>query len=263
MNDNPDGILELKSEIKRPVEVETKPKPKVKPAPKPKVKKRNIAICGTADSLPQAPFDDPEWQIWGCAPCLTYKTFKRWDLLFEIHDEEYVNIPAIAQRLKKADAPILMQKHFDKIPKSIPYPLEEIAKGYHKNFTNTIAMMIAYAVYEHKVAKNVGRITLFGVNMGANEEYSFQRPSCEYWLGIAEAKGIKVDVVGPNSAVLKCHTIYGFDREWTWMREARIRQKELEVGLKELERRTEEMKQHFWQQQGAIKDVQHFLRKYE
>ena len=99
--------------------------------------------------------------------------------------------------------------------------------------------------------------------MGAEEEYSFQRPACEYWLGAAEALGIKVDVVGKDSSVLKCHTIYGYDREWTFMREARQRLKELQIGEKELNGKVEEYKKHYWQQQGAIKDVQHFLRKYE
>jgi hypothetical protein len=194
---------------------------------------------------------------------LTYPHFKRWDLLFEIHDEDYVLDKVIADRLNKADCKVLMQRHFDEIPKSEPYPLREVSEGYHKNFTNTIAMMIAYAVYEQKLYNDIGLMGVWGVNMGADEEYSFQRPSCEYWLGIAEANGIKVEIHGDNSAVLKCNTIYGYDKEWTWMREARQRKKQLEIGEKELAQKVEEMKQHYWQQQGALKDVQFFLRKYE
>jgi len=225
--------------------------------------KRKIAICGTADSLAAAPFADKDWTVYICAPCLTYTTTKRWDLVFEVHDENYVTDKVIAERLNKADCTVMMQKHYEQIPKSEPYPLEKVAEGYHKNFTNTIAFMIAYAVYEHKLHGDVAEIGVWGVNMAANEEYNFQRPSCEYWLGIAEANGIKVVVHGDNSAVLKCHTIYGYDREWMFMREARTRKKQLEIGEKELNQKVEEMKQHFWQQQGALKDVDWFLRKYE
>ena len=240
-----------------------KAEPKVKKAETKVESKRKIAICGTADSLPSAPYADNSWTIWGCAPCLTYPHFKRWDLLFEIHDEDYVADKVITDRLKRADCRILMQRHFDEIPKSEPLPLKEMSDGYHKNYTNTIAMMIAYAVYEQKVFNDIELMGVWGVNMGAEEEYSFQRPSCEYWLGIAEAKGIKVEIHGENSAVLKCNTIYGYDKEWTWMREARQRKKQLEIGEKDLAQKVEEMKQHYWQQQGAIKDVQYFLRKYE
>jgi len=239
-----------------------KPKEKV-----PKVKKvkekRKIAILGTADSLAAAPFADPEWAIYICAPCLTYNTTKRWDLVFEVHDENYVTDKVIVDRLNRADCKILMQRHFDEIPKSEPLPLEKMAEGYHKNYTNTIAMMISYVVYEQKLYGDVAEIGVWGVNMAANEEYGFQRPACEYWLGIAEANGIKVTVYGENSAVLKCHTVYGFDREWVFMREARTRKKQLEIGEKELNQKVEEIKQHYWQQQGALKDVDWFLRKYE
>ena len=138
-----------------------------------------------------------------------------------------------------------------------------IGKELMRKNPNTIAMMISYAVYEQRLYKDISHINLYGVFMGANEEYGFQRPACEYWLGAAEALGVKVEVVGEDSSVLKCHTIYGYDREWTFMREARKRKQQLEVGQKDLQAKLEDLKTHYWQQQGAIKDVEHFLRKYE
>ena len=42
--------------------------------------------------------------------------------------------------------------------------------------------------------READEIGLWGVDMKAEDEYAYQRPNIEYWLGIAEGKGIKVHI---------------------------------------------------------------------
>ena len=67
--------------------------------------------------------------------------------------------------------------------------------------------MIALAIYE-----KYDVIELYGVDMSVDTEYSVQRPSVEYWLGIAKGKGIKT-YVPTGSTLLKSFGRYGYDIE--------------------------------------------------
>jgi hypothetical protein len=76
-------------------------------------------------------------------------------------------------------------------------------------FTNSISYMIALAIYE-----KYEEIGIYGVDMATggfdtpNGEYAHQRPSCEYYIGIAVGRNIKVTV--PSSAdLLKTRFLYG------------------------------------------------------
>ena len=95
--------------------------------------------------------------------------------------------------------------------------------------------------------------------MAADEEYGQQRPACEYWLGVAEANGISVHIQGP-SAILQCRFLYGYDKEWKMKRDLANRKEALNQGLKQLESQLEQVKQTFYQQQGAIKDCEFMER---
>lgn len=220
-----------------------------------KPKFRKVAICGTAESLPAAPYDDKEWEVWSLSCSLTYPAFKRWDRIYEMHDKEYWGHPDILKRLnEQAKCDIWMQDVYPEVPRSRKFPLAEVAEGYHNNFTNSIVYMIAHAVYE-----KVSHIALFGVHMAADSEYGEQRPACEYWMGIAEANGISIHIQGP-SAILQCRYLYGYDKEWKMKRDLTNRKEALGQGLKQLETQLENIKQQYWQQQGAIKDCEFMER---
>lgn len=218
-------------------------------------KLRKVAICGTAESLPAAPYEDKDFEIWSLSCALTYPAFKRWDRIYELHDKEYWGTTDVLDRLnKKASCDIWMQNVYPEVPRSKKYPLTEVSTGYHQNFTSSIVYMIAHAVYE-----KVNHIALFGVHMAADEEYSQQRSGCEYWLGVAEAHGISIHIQGP-SAILQCRYLYGYDKEWKMKRDLANRKEALTQGLKQLESQLEQVKQTFYQQQGALKDCE-FLEK--
>jgi hypothetical protein len=84
------------------------------------------------------------------------------------------------------------------------FPLDKMHTDY---FTNSIAMMIAYAVYIE-----VDQIDLYGCVLWGGSEYAFQKPNVEYWVGYARGKGVKVNIKG-HTNLLRSETgmIYGYD----------------------------------------------------
>lgn len=83
-----------------------------------------------------------------------------------------------------------------------------ISKGY---LTNTISYMLALAIIE-----GYEQIGIWGVDMAVSSElrgkneYSWQRPSCEFFLGWAAGMGIKV-YIPPTADLLKTRHLYGFE----------------------------------------------------
>jgi hypothetical protein len=107
--------------------------------------------------------------------------------------------------------PVYMQKLWPEVPNAIIYPLEKITQQFGDYFTNSISYQIALAIDE-----GFEEIHVFGVDMAVSspkllhDEYSHQRPSCEYFLGVAVGRGIKIFV--PDTAdLLKTRFLYGYD----------------------------------------------------
>jgi hypothetical protein len=111
------------------------------------------------------------------------------------------------ESLNLLECPILMQKQWPEIPHSVAYPINEIIAKYGGYFTNTISYMIAYAIYLG--AKEIG---IWGVDMAVDSEYHHQRPSCEYFIGLAKGMGINV-VIPAESDLCKVLFLYGFQEK--------------------------------------------------
>ena len=87
--------------------------------------------------------------------------------------------------------------------------------------------MIAHALMEMtEAAKGVEdssafmsacELHVYGVDMATGGEYAAQRPSCEYLLGIAHARGIKTEVPVETTLLDACvpasEKPYGYDSE--------------------------------------------------
>lgn len=168
-------------------------------------KAKKVCILGTAESMGQAPFDDPSWEMWAHAMCINRRNreLPRYDLLFEMHTKW-----KWAQRvdeLNQDGKPVIMQKHFDEVPASEPYPLDEVLETFPRYFTNSIAQMVALAII-----RGYTSIGLFGVHLATDGEYVYERPNLEYLLGHAEARGIKLWI--PDEAnILKAALLYGYE----------------------------------------------------
>ena len=192
--------------------------------------KKKICIVGFAPGLEIAPYDDPSFEFWGINEMYMAKAVKKIDVLFELHNYNWIcegkRHKEHIDWLRKARIPLMMQQHFEDIPYSIPFPRKVLEEAYGSYFTNTISWEIALATHI-----GVDEIHIYGVNMATDIEYQSQRPSCEYYIGLARGKGIKV-YIPPESDLLKCFYQYGFeDGELSYMSQ-RLKRFEEEMTTK-------------------------------
>lgn len=120
------------------------------------------------------------------------------------------------QALIKQGARVYLKEERPELPGAVAFPYEQIYQHFAgklaadlKYFTNTISFQLALAIME-----GATEIGIYGVDMmtggkGAiNNEYGYQRPSCEYWIAAAEFSGIKVHLP-TQSDLLKSAYVYG------------------------------------------------------
>lgn len=192
------------------------------------VKKNKVVIVGFApDSrdMVQLYYDKPDFEIWPLNELymemqhLVGKSNK-W---FQLHGTEPTTVrdPEHTKHLAELDIPIMMWEEHRDIPKSQRYPLEEILEMFdiygpgmnpqvrqmrdRVYFTNSISWQLALAIYE-----GFEEIHLLGVNMAQDQEFEHQRPSCEWMLGFARAKGIGI-YLPPQSDLCYSELLYGYD----------------------------------------------------
>lgn len=195
-------------------------------------KDKKVAIVGFADTKDQAPYQDPTWEIWALNDLHGY--CPRVTRHFDIHPRENIDQDYMLARnqgqtppeniglsgLRKLSMPVYMQDVYPDIPNSIKFPLKEMVEFWEKRnlagakyLTNSIAIMIAFALFDGITSGvQYKNINIFGVDMAVGSEYVDQRPSCEYWIGVAEGMGVKV-FIPPASDLLKTRFIYGFEQE--------------------------------------------------
>jgi len=86
------------------------------------------------------------------------------------------------------------------------YPLKEIMEWSGSNyFTSSISYMVAYAIYT-----GAKEINIFGVDMEEATEYAYQRPCLAYWVGFAQAKDVRVNIM---TALDERLFLYGYDTD--------------------------------------------------
>jgi hypothetical protein len=224
-------------------------------------KKKKVAIVGFAPTWNKTPFDDQEFEIWGLNEL--YKYFERTpnaraDRWFEIHNR---NSPSKNTKehitwLQNCPIPLYMWDHYDDMPSSVVFPKEKIIKyledkGYSgsKYFTNSISWMIGLAVY-----MKFEEIHVYGVDMAQESEYQWQRPSCEYFIGLAEGLGIKFYIPG-ESDLLKAGQLYGFETDNQLRVKMKARIKELKQRKKALEAEINRAQQGIQQHSAAINQI--------
>lgn len=203
--------------------------------------KDKVAIVGFADGHRHlAPFDDDTWEFWGLNRLWAVLGDRPWTRWFEIHDlaKMYAEDKEHQEWLSKTSIPVYLRpQDMDvfPVPNAVPFPIEAVVQHFgSRYFTNSVSYMIALAIMlEYK------EIGVWGVDMAVdhvlNNEYSHQRPSCEYWLGLAAGAGIRIYLPEGSDLLVSSH-MYGFEDDTV------IRTK-LEARLKELAARKEGIKQ--------------------
>jgi hypothetical protein len=219
-----------------------------------------IAILGSAESTRDlAPFDNPEWTIWGLA--WRFYDHPRMDAVFEVHDEyqwsRYTKTELYSAWLKdpkdaegnKVDVYLLPQVQA-RYKKCIAYPTEAAIDLMGRNyFTSSFSYMLALALL-----KEPEEIAIYGVDLVVGEEYEYQRPAAEFLLGMARAKGIKI-TIPPSSSLLKSSFVYGID-ELPEENPVIMRYKQ---KAKDYRAKIEELKSQIFTLEGAAHECDEFV----
>ena len=221
-----------------------------------------IAIIGKCnDTRFAAPFDDKDVDVWTFSPTVDNgecdRDLQRWDVWFDVHDLGYVETcaPGYREWLAKQKKPVYLSRGYSDQPNANVFPLDTVKNlTPYPYFNNTVSYVLALAI-----STNPEWIGLFGVNMAARSEYGHQRPSCEYWLGVAAGMGINV-YLPPASDLLKSGRLYGFEQT-DMAAKVKARKSELEQRKANFEIEKEEVKNLGIAAQGALKEIEFWKTK--
>lgn len=114
--------------------------------------RKKIAICGfAASSRNLAPFDNPEWEIWGLNQL--YRHIPRATRWFDIHAnwrEDNVAGTDHPAWLAQCGIPVYMSSYEPSVPTCVNYPLQRVIDRTTgvDYFTSTVAFMVALAINE-------------------------------------------------------------------------------------------------------------------
>ena len=239
-----------------------------------KTKVKKVAIVGTAMTFKDAPYGDPSWELWGLND--HWNNMPRATRWFEANYDAASVTPVSHKKeitrldwLKLCPIPVYMEEHYPDVPMSVRYPYDEINAWVAEidpngvnYFTNSVSYMIALAIYE-----GFDVIHLYGVDMAVGSEFEAQRPSCEFWLGLAKGRGIKLYIPG-QSDLLKCMAPYGRCRKmepFVLKLHDRKKYQENQVAQinAEIQKRQDEIQRLAatkYQYEGAIADVVQTLK---
>jgi hypothetical protein len=189
--------------------------------------REKVCIVGFAGSTrDDFPKNDPTMELWGMnrlheVPTVPVGQFHRW---FQIHPRAWWDIEARGKEvawMRGCSMPLYLQEALPDFPTSIPFPRAAIEAAFNKYLpalpgtnqirndgepyvTNTPVWMIALALLE-----GFKEIHIYGVDMVTDEEYGYQRPCCDYWIGLCGGLGVKV-VIPPDSALCTQEWLYGY-----------------------------------------------------
>ena len=256
-----------------------------------------IAILGTAgSSMALAPFQDKKWAIWACSPgAYSICAQNRSDVWFEPHrwlptspgkfgapgtkpwfSPEFhaflakhtgpVMMTGVYQTLKDTGSTEELLKKYglpqESIPTSAPIPYGLLLEQYGPYFwTSTVAYMLAMAINDLLPRAQAGEevsIGLWGVDMAATEEWGYQRPGCQHFVGLAMAAGINI-VLPPESDLMRPPTMYGIGeanpRHIKWI----AKKAEIEARKAQLTAQHDEIVKQSMAANGALAEVEYLL----
>ena len=226
---------------------------------------KKLAIVGTASSWKDAPYDDDEFEIWAMNDM--YDLVPRFDVLFDIHDIDFIK--SYVSRISKTfhydnlkrigeNQQIWMQNQDKDIKLSSTYPLEDMIKKYGRYFTNSVSYMLALAM-----DSGFEVINIYGVNMTGGGEYQDQKPSCEYFIGLARGQGIEV-YLPEQSDLLKANFMYGYEQNKAdpFIEKCKNRMKFLDKQKQQTEKQIQGLTTLLNRTEGSIEDLKYIMNTY-
>lgn len=175
---------------------------------------KSVAMVGFAKQHRELVRDSQAAEIWSMNWAYEYDFLPRIDRLFELH-EAWMYAGAFEKHEKRARhwawltqntaIPVWMTEQRPEVPMCKPYPLDAIQQAIRcRVLSSSVDLMMAMAIYE-----GFERIEWYGIEMGNETEYRYQRTGAAYWIGQCDARGI--DLILPSTSRLFPKKIYGFE----------------------------------------------------
>lgn len=215
---------------------------------------RKVAIIGYTDSKQHAPWQDPTWEKWGINDLHHWIPTEQCSRWYDLHPIDGIrNDPQHMQWLQTTTLPVFMWEAQSDLPMSIEYPKTEVTARFGRYFTNSISWMIAHALYE-----GVTHLGIWGVDMAQGTEYAAQRPSCEYFIGMAAGMGIQV-FIPEQSDLIKSANLYGAEDDSALRAKLLARDAELRTRLEDAQQQRAQSEAAINQLTGAIEQNTYIL----
>lgn len=188
---------------------------------------KRLALVGRGRGAERAPWNSKHYDCWGLnsgwrdVPVVRHFPPRGLAAWFEIHSRRYLKqewlgfgrtIHTHERGLAWMNVPVYVQhpKDWPLVPKAKRFPREQIRLAFPRGdyHAGSFDWMLAFALL-----KGYRHIELFGVGLGPTDggEPLSARACLEYWIGYAEAKGVKVKVHDPTGLFW----IYNYTREKT------------------------------------------------
>lgn len=191
-----------------------------------------LALLGGAEITRGAIAQSKADEMWTMNWFYLYDWVPRIDRLFEMHPIWMYGQTGKPEHKKIADHwkwllqtekpfPVYMLARLNQVPQCVPYPLKEVTRRIFDNklfrgdnyvdyYSSTIDYMLALAIYEKMEGITaLERIELYGIEMGSETEYRYQREGATFFMGRAIGVGIEI-AIQPNSVLLKKRK-YGYE----------------------------------------------------
>lgn len=266
--DQPHESLETSSDLESAFE------PDVVEFEFPRLTKPKVAIVGFAGGhAHKAPFADDDVEKWGINQLWKILPDRKFDRWFELHDlyEFYHANPGHQEFLRTFAGPVYVRAEDYRlalewgIDTAQPFPDQVLLEQFRPYFNNTVSWLLALAILMRPEWLGV-----YGVDMAQDHllvaEYSEQRPSCEYFLGLADGLGIET-YLATGSDLLKASHLYGYEDSGPVLTKMESRFSELgrnkqqiQAQLAELDAQRAQLSGTLSQMDGAMQEVS-FWRK--
>lgn len=201
---------------------------------------RKVAIIGFTVSREDAPWGDPSWELLGMNNLHRFlKPEQKPTGWFDLHAPDVVvSDPEHVEWLKTSPVPKWMwprciQPDYRNVT---PYPRDTLDVLYRdflncfgwRYYTNTISYAVSLVLASFLPGLLRGEpaeLALYGIDLAMDSEWAFERPSAEYWLGLADGYGTRIHIA-ERADLLKCGFRYG-DEEGEFAAKMRAREGEL------------------------------------
>lgn len=196
--------------------------------------KRAVALVGSCAHWRNAPIEVASLETWtvGCM----YRFLPRITRYYDLHCLEWrrEHSPDQMEWMAKVSAEgsagvYLLEKH-DDLPHCLVPPKDEIVSRFGQYIRSSMDWMLLHYLLEIEKSELDYAdcyLGVWGVDMTADDEYGYQKPSFESWLKYAEGRGMKV-WIPPESDLFKSRGVYGAETNGAFAHKIKVEKQRLQ-----------------------------------